>query len=38
MVRRFAHQGETVSLRLKFISLAFDSWLEVMQYYDACQI
>ena len=32
MVRRFAHQGETVSLRPKFVSLAFNSWQEVMQY------
>jgi len=32
MVRRFAHQGQTVSLRLKFVSLAFNSWQEVMQY------
>jgi len=25
-------QGETVKLRPKFVSLAFDSWQEVMQY------
>jgi len=29
---RFARQDETVSLRPKFVSLAFDSWQEMMQY------
>ena len=32
VIGRFVRQGETVSSRPKFVSLAFDIWQEVMQY------